>query len=124
MGLLLLVAGGYRLLREQGEMIRDAYCADWASAMVVQFMDDNDGLYPREWNDLRQPFEKISGKSFSFEEIQSRVEVDFSASPLDQRSDVAAPLLRLKSNRHVSWGAPEPNERIRARIAAGKPLTP
>jgi|GEM_PF-5648207 len=124
-GLLLpALGGGYCILREQGEMIRDAYCVDWASAMIVQFMDDNDGQYPREWNDLRLPFEKISDKSFAFEEIRSRVEINFSANLLNQRDDGLRPFVQLKSGRGVSWGSPEPNERIRARIAQGKPTSP
>lgn len=120
------VGGGCWFLREQGEVIDDAYCIDWASAMVIQFMDDNDGKYPESWSDLRQPLEKLRGgdNSFSFEEIQSRVAIDFTANPRDKMGDATRPLIWLKSGRRVSWGRPEPNERIRARIAGGKPLTP
>jgi hypothetical protein len=117
--LLLAVAGGYWFLWEQGEAIHDAYCIDWASAMVIQFMDDNEGKYPGSWSDLRQPLEKLRGgdNSFSFEEIQSRVAIDFSANPGDKKGDDTRPLIWLNSGRRVSWGRPEPNERIWARIA-------
>src|SRR5688572_733488 len=67
------------VLPTQSEMIRDAYCQDWASAAVVQYMDDHDGRYPRNWEDLREPFAKVTAAdpSFSFEEVRSRVTIDF-----------------------------------------------
>ena len=92
--------------------------------MIVQFMDDNDGQYPSEWNDLRQPFEKISDKSFAFEEIQSRVAIDFSANRRDNHGNAMRPFVQLKSGRGVSWGSPEPNERIRTGIAKGRSGAP
>src|SRR6187549_1193502 len=116
---LLLASGGvYWFVQEQGEIIHDAYCIDRASAMVIQFMDDNDGNYPRSWNDLRPSLEKLRGhdNSFSFEEIQLRVEIDFAAHPRDKVGDDTRRFVWLKSGRHVSWGKPDPSERIQARI--------
>src|SRR5687767_2035032 len=75
--------GVFVVLPEQGEMIRDAYCLDWASAAIVQYIDDHEGEYPRSWDALEESVDKVTARdrSFSFEEIRSRVAVDFTVDP-------------------------------------------
>ena len=70
-------------LQAQSQMVRNAYCLDWASAAVVQHIEDHEGNYPRDWGELHKAFDKVTSKdhSFSFEEIQARVAVDFSVDP-------------------------------------------
>lgn len=102
-------------LREQGEAIRDAYCLDWASAAIVQYMDDHQGRYPKDWNDLKLAFDKVTARdrSFSFEEVRSRVVIDFkinSGAP-------PAQFLWPTSGRNARWNSPDPDERIRARLS-------
>jgi len=105
------------VVREQGEMVRDAYCLDWASVAIVQHINDNEGRYPADWNDLKPAFVKAtaSDQSFSFEEVQARVIIDF-------RIDLSAPpdstdrFVWVRSGRGVSWNSPEPNERILSRL--------
>ena len=103
------------VLQAQSEMIRDAYCQDWASAAIVRYMDDNEGQYPRNWDDLRQPFAQVTAddQSFSFEEVRSRVTIDFNVDP-KVVYDSSFEFVRSASG--AKWGSPDPNERIRTRI--------
>jgi hypothetical protein len=117
-----LVVGITVALREQGEMVRDAYCLDWASVAIVQYLDDNESRYPSDWNDLKPAFAKATAhdQSFSFEEVQSRVIVDFTVDPSTPKSSTA-PFLRPRSGRDVRWGSPDPDQRIRDRLNTTMP---
>jgi hypothetical protein len=42
----------------QGEMIRDAYCLDWASSAIVQHLDDNANRFPKNWDEFEAAFKK------------------------------------------------------------------
>lgn len=111
------------VLPAQREMIRNAYCLDWASAAVVRYMDDHDGRYPRNWNDLREPFAKVSDGSFSFEEVQSRVAIDFNVNP-QGTYDPSFEFVQDISGSGGRWGSPDPNERIRRRIMQQRETAP
>src|SRR6478672_4920247 len=82
-GAVSLVGLAVYALKAQARMVRNAYCLDWASAAVVQYMEDHEGRYPRNWDQLKEAFDKVTSAdhSFSFEEVQSRVSVDFSVDP-------------------------------------------
>ncbi|HUE71483.1 MAG TPA: hypothetical protein VMP01_11420 [Pirellulaceae bacterium] len=70
LGLFLLAAwGAFRIFREQGESIRDAYCLEWASEMVVRFMDET-GKYPKDWSDLRHV---LKSKLSSVQQLMAQV---------------------------------------------------
>jgi hypothetical protein len=114
---LILIAGGWMALKESGEQVRDAYCLDWASAAIVQHLDDNKGHWPEDWNDLKPAFDKVtaSDQSFGFAEVRSRVNVDFGVNPAEP---IAAnrSFVTLRSGRGVRWDNPDPDERIRTRL--------
>jgi hypothetical protein len=105
------------VLREHGEMVRDAYCLGWASAAVARYIDDNDGSYPPDWESLRPSFDKVTDHSFTFEEVQSRTIIDFGIDP----TNPPAEFLSLRSGRGVHWDRPDPNEQIRERLVANRP---
>jgi hypothetical protein len=114
---LALIAGAGLTLKEVGEQVRDAYCLDWASAAIVQHLDDNAGRWPTDWNDLKPAFDTVTArdKSFDFAEVRSRVHVDFNVDP----AAVMAPdrtFVTLRSGRGVRWGNPDPNDRVRTRL--------
>jgi len=116
---MLLSGWAVLVLREQGEMIRDAYCLDWASAAIVQYMDDHDGQYPKDWQELRKCYDKVTSRdhSFSFEEMQSRVFVDFGVET-QKPYDESFRFVWLRSGGGARWTSPDPNDRIRTRIQA------
>ncbi len=60
--------------------LRNSYTAWWAAEMVIEHMTANDNQWPASWDDLRDDYEacaKRSGRPWTFEEIQSRVTIDF-----------------------------------------------
>ena len=111
------IAAAVHVLTEQGEMIRDAYCLDWASATVARYIDDNDGRYPPEWESLRTSFDKVTDGSFGFEEVKARTIIDFRVDPMNPPTE----FVTLRSGRGVRWWAPDPNDRIRERLVASRP---
>ena len=81
-------------------------------------MNDNEGRYPADWDDLKPAFIKTTAndQSFSFEEVQARVLVNFGIDQPDTTEFTQ--FLSLRSGRGVSWDSPEPNDRIRSRLKA------
>jgi len=113
----LFIGFAVMVLKAQSKMIRDAYCLDWASASVVQYMEDHQGRYPRSRDDLQEAFDKVTAqdRSFSFEEVQSRVFVDFTVDPTVP-PDASFQFVRLRSGPGARWNAPDPDERIRSHL--------
>lgn len=113
----LLVGFAVHCLRVQSDAVRNAYCLDWASAAIVQYMDEHDGLYPCDWAQLQEAFEQVTAndRSFGFEEVRSRVVVDFSVDP-KMPQDASFAYIRVRRGPDARWGAPDPNERIRLNI--------
>ena len=63
--------------------VDDAY-AQWGAAdMVMHYMDDHGGEWPRDWESLAPYFERNNGRvsGWTFEVFQSRVFIDFGADP-------------------------------------------
>jgi hypothetical protein len=109
--LLVALAAAYGL-REQGEIVRDAYCVDWASASIERYIDDNGGNYPTDWQSLRPSFDKVTDISFTFEEVQARTSINFEIAPQNPSQQ----FVTLASGRGVHWGETDPNDRIRERL--------
>ena len=63
--------------------VDDAYAQWGAAEMVIAYMRDHHGEWPTDWNSLRQYFEDVNGRvpGWSFEKLQTRVSIDFSAEP-------------------------------------------
>jgi hypothetical protein len=85
--LLLLLGGawfgycGYRFATVEAP---HAYAVEWVAGMTIEFMERNDGAWPKNWDDLREPYESAVnqvGKSWTFEQLKDWVEVDFTAQP-------------------------------------------
>lgn len=65
----------------------DAY-AQWGAAdMVIDFMEDHDGTWPKDWSDLQPYFEASGGRvsGWSYDRFQQHVWIDFSADPNELR---------------------------------------
>jgi hypothetical protein len=116
--------------------IREAYALGWVSGMVVEYMERNDGRWPREWDDLKGPYETgvaAVGRPWSFDDLRSRVDVDFSANPKElakarfRNGSVPFRVISLRSGYYHYWEGSEPNVRVweylqkRAKVAATAP---
>jgi len=75
---------GYLFFHDANEIISDAHARRWAAAMVIKHMEWNGGSWPQEWEELRPPYEIFAGESgapLSFDQLRSRVAIDFAADP-------------------------------------------
>lgn len=83
------------------QKIRNSYAAWWAADMVIEHMIANDNQWPAEWEDLRDDYQtcvKRSGRPWTFDEIQTRVSIDFSvnaAALVDSAETLARPAFRV-----------------------------
>ncbi|HEX2476243.1 MAG TPA: hypothetical protein VHK01_15940 [Lacipirellulaceae bacterium] len=101
--------------------IRDAYAVWWVADMVVEHMIANQGAWPRDWDELRDDYQTCvarSGQPWSFEELRSRVIVDWSVDP-KRLAAIASrgtrPPFRviwLANGRENYWERREPNQII------------
>jgi hypothetical protein len=65
--------------------VDDAY-AQWGAAdMVIDYMNDHDGEWPRSWDSLSPYFADSNGRvgGWSYKKYQERVWIDFDADPLE-----------------------------------------
>ena len=78
-----LGVGGWAIHRSM-DGVRDAYAVWWVANMVVEHLKANGDAWPKNWEDLRDDYQtcvKRSGQPWSFEELRSRVAVDWQADP-------------------------------------------
>ena len=71
----------------------DAYASDWTSIFVIDHMRTS-GEWPRGWEDLRDEYDRLAPAShyaWTFDELQTRVWVDWNADP-DVVRDADPPL--------------------------------
>jgi hypothetical protein len=82
-----LCAGAY-VFAAWDDAIDDGYALLGATEMLVGYMESHDGRWPRGWSDLRPEFEKTNGRvsGWSYEQFQSRIDIDFGADPAALRS--------------------------------------
>jgi hypothetical protein len=117
------VCGGY-LAHRLNEEIQDAYAVSWVSNMVISYMKANGNAWPKSWEDLRKPYETMAekvGRPWSFEQLQSRVEVDWKVDPKTLiEGDDSKRVIWLRSGTEAHWESREPNEIIREYLKSGK----
>ena len=100
--------------------IRGSYAVWWVADMCIEHMKANDGDWPRNWDDLRDDYQTCvarSGQPWTFDELSSRVEVDWDANPIGllPLSDDSAVNLRviwLRNGSDSHWSGREPNTMI------------
>jgi hypothetical protein len=103
------------------ESVRNAYAVWWVADMVVEHLKANGGAWPQSWDDLRDDYHtcvKRSGQPWSFEELRSRVVIDWRAEPSElaalanQGSDARFRVIWLKDGSNSHWEHAEPNRII------------
>jgi hypothetical protein len=112
---------GYVIYTRVWEVVRDSYAQWWVADMLIDYMDRNDGAWPRNWEDLREPYEICAGRSgptWSFDELQKRVGIRFDAKPseLVRASSVGDQppfqVVFLQNGKQHWWAGQEPNSMI------------
>jgi hypothetical protein len=125
-----LGGGALYLARRTANAIGDAYAGWWVADMVIEHMETHDGAWPRGWDDLREPYEtcvRRSGQPWTFEQLRSRVDVDWGADPVQLAAslgDGPGPPFRviwLRSGGHNHWEGREPNRMIYDYLRGRKP---
>jgi uncharacterized protein len=75
-----------------GDSIDGAY-AQWGAAdIVIDYMEQNGGRWPRSWDDLHPMFDKYNGHvgGWSFEKFCNRIRIDWNADPAALRAAALA----------------------------------
>lgn len=104
--------------RKTQQAVRNSYAVWWVADMVVEHLDANAGEWPKGWGDLKDDYQLLVGTSepaWSFEELQSRVEVKWDARPdeLVQQAGDGIPAFRviwLSDGTDSHWSGREPNQ--------------
>ena len=74
-----VVLATYSWFLNRTNTIRDGYHQYLAGAIVIDFMDNNDGAWPRDWDSIHPQFKKLSAMQSddAFENFKQRVLIDF-----------------------------------------------
>ncbi len=124
-GLLLLaiVAGLvaiYRLPDRVLDRVKDQYAIAQAVSALTEYIEQTEGRWPSDWESLRAAHKTVTDRgenACTFEEVQDRVEIDFSVSTttlLKNEAQSKTPpfdVIRLK-HPTTAWTFGEPNEQI------------
>ena len=118
---LVLVFGAFLIYRNIDTTIRNSYAQWWVADMVKVHLSANEQRWPKSWDDLRDDYEvcvKRSGRPWTFDELRSRVVVDWN---VDVQSLKATPLVHeqvpfrviwLRDGSSSHWSKHEPNRMI------------
>ncbi len=99
----------------------NAYAVWWVAEMVIEHMEASDGQWPSGWDDLADDYEtcaKRSGRSWTFESLRGRVEVDWRADPnmlsraKDNGQEKPFRVIWLRNGSDAHWAGREPNRMI------------
>lgn len=77
----IILASIVYLVYSFNQKVRNSYAVWWAADMVIEHMIANDNQWPTAWEDLRDDYQtcvKRSGEPWTFDEIRTRVTIDFS----------------------------------------------
>lgn len=115
----LLIAAIQHVSRQLIAKVRDGYSQQVVAVLLIKFMEENEGKWPKNWNSL-EPIYRRDLKSLNpgvFEELKQRIFVDFSADIERMRRDSLTsekPAFRVVSAKFTSGFHPieEPNTSI------------
>ena len=120
--LVALIAGGVILVRRADKLLPDLY-AQWATAeLIIAYRRDHNRM-PINWEDLRTYFPASAPhhNTLSFVELQNRINVEFDALPVLERSfksgEQIPEVIRTRSGTDSHWQGAEPNELVNAAFA-------
>lgn len=139
--LVVILVGGGWLIWLIRHIVKDttpnAYAVEWVADMVITHMEANNGRWPANWDDLRDDYEHdvqaVRARPWTFDELRSRVEVDWQADPeslartADPGKDPPFRVIWLKDGSTTHWTGMEPNRTIlnylKKRAASSRPTS-
>ena len=100
----------------------DAY-KNWAMGdLIVAFMEEHDGAWPSDWDDLRPTCKKLGGRLIggeTFDSLQRAVDIDFEFAPESAADAIDASdtepvfcVIWLKNGSTAHYEGDEPNQRV------------
>lgn len=101
--------------------VHNSYAVWWVADVVIEHMETHDGAWPKGRNDLRESYASLTKKRHhpgTFEELESRVDVDWSANPEKLAQAVPTPdtppfrVIWLRDGSLHHWSGREPNQMI------------
>jgi hypothetical protein len=134
----LLLAGGgfftYAVYQTTHVIVPNAYAVWWTADLVIEHMEKHHGAWPRSWDELRATSEQaykgtvstnLDGTMIaefrpraSIEELQQRVEIDWTADPNQlvkadfKTSGAPFRVIWLRNGKSTHYSGKEPNEMI------------
>lgn len=119
--------GGFLFIRAVQDRPKEAYAVQHTAELLIEYMKTHTNQWPRSWSDLRtakigdqeyfRKFEEETGGYAAFlDELERRVEVDFSVETsqlITAAQSTSVPpfrVIRLHSGRNTHWSGVEPNE--------------
>jgi hypothetical protein len=101
--------------------VPNCYAVWWVADMATEFMATHNDAWPSGWDDLREPYEtltKRSGRPWTFDELRSRVNVDWDADPeilaeaLPTDKEPPIRVIWLRDGSATYWSGQEPNQMV------------
>lgn len=120
---LVMVWGAWRAYQTAYGTIPNSYAVEWVANMVTEFMATHNDAWPAGWDDLREPYERLTeraGKSCTFDELRGRVDVDWNADPQILSHSQPIPtgppfkVIWLRDGSATYWTGAEPNQIVLA----------
>jgi hypothetical protein len=56
---LVILASGGCFAWSVSERIKDAYTSEWVAGHLIRYMEENEGRWPRNWEELRPIHQKV-----------------------------------------------------------------
>ncbi|MGC3965922.1 MAG: trypsin-like peptidase domain-containing protein [Pirellulales bacterium] len=117
----MLIGGAAWVAYDATTTVRNAYAVEWVAGMMVRHLTEHPGAWPRGWDELRDDYDAAvaeNGRPWTFEELQSRVVVDWHTDVRHlaelARSDQPFPrVFRLVDGRNDHWSSTEPDKVLR-----------
>jgi hypothetical protein len=110
----------YNMYRVASVVMPNAYAADWTAQFVIEHLKANNNNWPKSWEDLRDEFDTLANPqhyAWSWEELQSRVTVDWDAdsailAAADRTADPPFHVIRLTDDSNCCFVNGEPNRQV------------
>lgn len=74
----------FESIQTMSAVVGNSNAVCWVADMVIIHLEDNDGTWPRNWDALREPYDKCVeqfGQPWDFEELRVGVEMNWDADP-------------------------------------------
>lgn len=120
-----------------GDRVDDVYAGEWAATMIIQHMEDHDGQWPDDWDDMEAAYHRIVEQErvlpFPLDDMKSRIVVEFDVDPAELVTRVDPPgdegpfeVVAHTTGESRHWRGKNPNSEIlrylKVRQENGQPI--